>query len=564
MSFRACAVVPVFNHHSGLGRIAAALAAQSLPVIFVDDGSDAETKHVLAQLADGAAVEVLTLPENRGKGAAVLAGFEHAAARGCTHALQVDADGQHDLDDAAALLALATAHPDHLVSGLPCYDDSVPAVRFYGRYITHALIWLDTLSLRLRDSMCGYRVYPLAPSLALARRVRIGRRMDFDTDIMTRLYWAGTESLFVPTRVRYPEDGVSHYRMGADNARMAWLHLRLFGGMIPRAPKLAYRSLTRLRRRHWARIAESGSLAGLRFLGTLDRLLGRTVSRAIVMPVAVWFYFAHTRARRASRQFLAAAGIAPTLANGVRHFNEFAISILDKVLAWHAPARVPIDFSDCKPLTDAVAARRGVLLLTAHLGNAEAARALAGVMPDLRINALVHTANARKINAMLERTAAEYPLRLIQVADFGAETAWTLRDKILAGEQVVIVGDRTPVAGDAVVNAEFLGRPAPFPIGPYVLAHVLECPVYLFLCVREGRGYKAFVEPFAERIHLPRAGRATAAAQWAGRYARRLEYYARRDPLQWYNFYDFWEGTAAQPRPAGAPLQAAHSGANHG
>ncbi|HEX7341996.1 MAG TPA: glycosyltransferase family 2 protein [Rhodanobacteraceae bacterium] len=247
MSFRPCAVIPVYNHHACLARVVTALRGHGLSVILVDDGSDATTCAVLDEQAALAEVACLHLPSNQGKGAAVLAGIALAATRDFTHALQVDADGQHDLDDVPVLLARAAAHPDCLISGCPRYDEDVPAVRFYGRYLTHALIWLDTLSLTLRDSMCGFRVYPVAPSLALARRVTIGARMDFDTDIMTRLYWAGTESLFVETCVRYPADGISHFRMVADNARMTWLHLRLFAGMLPRAPGLLRRTLARRR-----------------------------------------------------------------------------------------------------------------------------------------------------------------------------------------------------------------------------------------------------------------------------------------------------------------------------
>lgn len=255
MTFHPCAVIPVYNHHACLARVVAALRAHGLPVILVDDGSDAPTREVVDAQAALAQVECVRLAANQGKGVAAMAGIARAGARDFTHALQVDADGQHDLDDVPRLLALAKAHPDHLVSGCPRYDEGVPAVRFYGRYLTHALIWLDTLSLSLRDTMCGFRVYPVAPSLALAQRVRIGRRMDFDTDIMTRLYWAGTESLFVPTRVRYPEDGISHFHMVADNARMTWLHLRLFAGMWPRLPGLVRRSWAR--RRAPARSAEA-------------------------------------------------------------------------------------------------------------------------------------------------------------------------------------------------------------------------------------------------------------------------------------------------------------------
>lgn len=245
MSFKPCTVIPVYNHRSCLPRLVAVLHGYGLPVILVDDGSDAATRRVLNQQAALEGVICRHLSGNQGKGMAVMAGIAEAEAQGFTHALQVDADGQHNLDDVPKLLAQARAHPDHLVSGWPRYDDNVPTIRFYGRYLTHALIWLDTLSLTLRDSMCGFRVYPVAASLAVGRRARIGARMDFDTDIMTRLYWARTESVFVPTRVRYPEDGVSHFRMGADNARMIWLHVRLFSGMWPRLPELLRRSLRR-------------------------------------------------------------------------------------------------------------------------------------------------------------------------------------------------------------------------------------------------------------------------------------------------------------------------------
>lgn len=549
MSFTPCAVIPVYNHHAGLARITAALLAQGLPIILVDDGSGAATKQVLQELTAGEArIECLTLPKNGGKGGAVLAGMERARERGYSHALQIDADGQHDTADAPAMLALAEQHPDRLISGAPQYDASVPAVRFYGRYLTHGLVWVHTLSLSLKDSMCGFRVYPLEQSLALARQAHIGRRMDFDTDIMVRLYWAGTGSLFLPTRVRYPEDGISHFRMLRDNARMAWLHLRLFCGMLPRAPALIRRD--RSGTRHWARIGERGSVSGLRFLGFCDRVLGRPLTHLMLYPVTAYFFLTHPQARRASRRFLAAAGVASTLVSSFRHFMQFSLSILDKVAAWDDPRRVQVEFPDHEALSRALAAGRGVLLLSAHLGNLELARALATHLPGIRVNALVYTSNAQKMNTMLEKTSTDYALRLIYVEEIGADTALMLREKIAAGEVVVIVGDRTPVADRSpVVKAAFLGKPAPFAIGPYVLAHVLECPVFLFFCLQQERSYRLYLEPFAENIRLPRKGRSMAVAAWATRYAARLADYASRFPLQWYNFYDFWGDEAATAAP---------------
>ncbi|HSN18681.1 MAG TPA: glycosyltransferase [Gammaproteobacteria bacterium] len=553
MSFRPCAVIPVYNHHLALPRLVAGVRDIGLPVILVDDGSDAVTKAALAVLKD---VEVLTQPMNGGKGKAVLAGIAMAAEQGYSHVLQVDADGQHDIGDAPKLLKLAEEHPHHLISGAPIYDESVPKVRFYGRYLTHALVWLSTLSFTLIDSMCGFRVYPVTETLALAKRARIGTRMDFDTDIMVRLYWAGTECLFVPTKVHYPEDGLSNYRMFKDNLRMFWLHLRLDSGMLLRSPGLIRRSLARKRQLHWAHIGERGTLAGLRFIGALDRIFPRWVGHAVLYPVTAYFFLVHGNARRASRRFLKAAGQPATLGQSFRHFFAFSISILDKVAAWYDPKRIPVELGEAERrlFLDAVGQKRGLLLLSGHLGNLELARAIATLIPGITVNALVYTQNSRKLTAMLEETNEAYHLKLIYVQEIDPGTAMSLREKIDAGEVVVIVGDRVPVghgrsahhAEDATVQASFLGKPAPFAIGPYVLAHILECPVLLFFCLHQAQGYKIYMEPFAERIHLPRKGRDYAAAGWAARYAERLADYAARFPLQWYNFYDFWDEEASR------------------
>ncbi|GAA5786447.1 glycosyltransferase family 2 protein [Chitiniphilus shinanonensis] len=234
------AVVPVYNHPRAIGGVVAALRAAGLPCILVDDGSDADCAAVLDRLA-GDGVEVLSHDRNRGKGAAVASGFRRAAQRGYTHALQLDADGQHDTAALPTLLAAAHANPGAVIAGYPVYDDSVPAIRLYGRYLTHIWVWIHTLSLRIRDSMCGFRIYPLRPTLALLAHAHVGRRMDFDTEILVRLDWAGVPVVNLPVRVRYPQDGVSHYRMGRDNLLLTLMHLRLFLGMLPRAPQLLRR-----------------------------------------------------------------------------------------------------------------------------------------------------------------------------------------------------------------------------------------------------------------------------------------------------------------------------------
>lgn len=235
------AVIPVYNHAGPVASVARALRAHGLPVLLVDDGSEPACAAALDVLAAEEGIALLRLPSNQGKGGAVMAGLRQALATGWTHALQIDADGQHDVSDVPAFVAQAEAHPGHFVCGCPVYDASVPKARLYGRYATHVWVWINTLSMAVRDSMCGFRVYPLAPTVALLDRARIGRRMDFDVEIAVRLVWAGVPVLNQPTRVRYPEEGVSHFRVWRDNALISAMHARLFFGMLWRAPRLLWR-----------------------------------------------------------------------------------------------------------------------------------------------------------------------------------------------------------------------------------------------------------------------------------------------------------------------------------
>ncbi|HSC81740.1 MAG TPA: glycosyltransferase family 2 protein [Chitinolyticbacter sp.] len=242
-----CAVIPVYNHGDAVGEVIAALRRNALPCVLVDDGSEAGCAVVLDRWAEREpdAIRVVRLPRNQGKGGAMMAGLRAALQAGYSHALQIDADGQHNAGDIPAFIAQACSQPERLICGCPVYDDSVPKGRLYGRYLTHVWVWINTLSLEIRDSMCGFRVYPLAPTVALLDSARIGRRMDFDIEILVRLHWRGMRIVNLPTRVHYPADGVSHFRVCADNVLISRMHARLFFGMVLRAPLLLWRRLFR-------------------------------------------------------------------------------------------------------------------------------------------------------------------------------------------------------------------------------------------------------------------------------------------------------------------------------
>lgn len=237
--FNPCALVPVFNHEQVLARTLASIRRLELPVVLVDDGSNEACKAVIRQLASEMdQVHLIERSDNGGKGAALKTGMQAAARLGFSHALQIDADGQHNTDDIPTFLRLAETRPGCLIAGMPDYDDSVPKGRLYGRYLTHVWVWINTLSLVIKDSMCGFRVYPVQRSCQLLAEEPMGNRMDFDSEFMVRWRWRHWPIQQLSTRVIYPENGVSHFLAWRDNKLISWMHTRLFFGMLWRLPRL--------------------------------------------------------------------------------------------------------------------------------------------------------------------------------------------------------------------------------------------------------------------------------------------------------------------------------------
>jgi glycosyltransferase involved in cell wall biosynthesis len=238
---RPCVLIPVYNHAAAIERTCEGARRLGVPLLLVDDGSDRECAAVLDALAEAEDAILLRLPTNRGKGAAVKAGLREAERLGFTHALQVDADGQHAPEDFPPFLDGLTMASEELRIGYPRFDASVPRHRFYARYATHLLVWLNTLSFALRDTMCGVKLYPVIKVNRLVSRHGCGNRMQFDTELPVRWVWAGQAVRNLPVRVHYPLDGVSHFALWRDNAQLTLMHIRLFFGMLRRLPRLISR-----------------------------------------------------------------------------------------------------------------------------------------------------------------------------------------------------------------------------------------------------------------------------------------------------------------------------------
>ena len=239
-----CFVIPVYNHPHYLNALVEHLEHYQLPIIMVNDGSDVECSDLLRKIAqEHSCVDLIEHSQNLGKGQAVITGIQHAYKLGFSHAIQLDSDGQHCWDDISKFLEASQQNPEAMIIGQPEFDDSVPKKRLYGRYATHIWVWINTLSFEIKDSMCGFRIYPLASTIDLLNTAKFQLRMGFDTEILVRLKWNNVPFVNVPTKVIYPENGISHFNALRDNIGISKAHTRLFFGMLIRLPQLLSRKV---------------------------------------------------------------------------------------------------------------------------------------------------------------------------------------------------------------------------------------------------------------------------------------------------------------------------------
>ncbi|UBM07716.1 acyltransferase [Cupriavidus metallidurans] len=304
----------------------------------------------------------------------------------------------------------------------------------------------------------------------------------------------------------------------------------------------------RRRTPHWSAIGEATCVWGIWLLYGLYRAFGRLLFRVVMYPVVVYFWLAYPLARRSSMEYLArvkaatgAIGTQPTWRQSLRHLFSFGDTMLDKLLAIGGRYRFEhVSKEGGDVLLRQIASGRGGIIMTAHVGCLELCRAMANRLNGLRLTVLVHSAHAERFNRILARLDPDSMLQLYQIDDISPATALELSARVEAGEFVAIAGDRAPAHGGRAVRVPFLGQPARFPVGPYVLASLLKCPLYAMGCVREGRGHLIRFTELERVVTLPRATREERLQALAATYARWLEDLVARSPYDWFNFYDFW------------------------
>ncbi|WP_417224690.1 lipid A biosynthesis acyltransferase [Amphritea sp.] len=301
-------------------------------------------------------------------------------------------------------------------------------------------------------------------------------------------------------------------------------------------------------KKHWSGVAEAGSLLGMRFLLLVYRLFGRWGFRLILLPVISYFYLTRRQARQASAEYLTRllktfpqchqAGLST-----VRHFWCFGEILLDKLLVWMGRIhREDVVFATPEVFEEVDRSTRGGVILVSHLGNTEVCSALAHQLPNIKITMLVHTRHAEKFNTLMQQTNSNACINLMQVTDMTPATAMLLSERVAAGEYVVIAADRTPVNGTGRTSTvDFLGAQAAFPQGAFILAGLLGCPVYLLFCLKHRQQYHLYLESFAAKICFNRRNRREQLQSAVQAYAKRLEHYCQLAPLQWFNFFPFWQ-----------------------
>lgn len=322
---------------------------------------------------------------------------------------------------------------------------------------------------------------------------------------------------------------------------------------------------------HWASLAEHTFVSGIWLLFWVHRVLGRLPFLACLYPVVFYYWATRRDARRASLDYLkrlqahsGAVGHAPGWRDTLAHFRCFADTILDKLLAMSGSlSGANLRTEGEEGLRQLIEQGHGAIIVTGHIGCMELCRISAERHRGVRLNVLVHTIHAERFNRLLQRLHPHSEVRLIQVTDVNPATAMMLADKVAQGEFVAIAGDRVPVHQSMTVPARFLGQEAQWPVGPYVLAALLKCPLYAMACVREpqpggGEGYVLRAHCLAEQVVLPRGGRQAALAAFAQQFAGWLETVLQRSPLAWFNFFSFWQQGVV------APGHDQHDGSTHG
>lgn len=300
--------------------------------------------------------------------------------------------------------------------------------------------------------------------------------------------------------------------------------------------------------KHWADIAETTTVTGIRILIFVYRIGGPLLFRVCLFPVICFYFLFRNDFRQTSKEYLervqkkATQLPAVTWLLSFRHLWQFGLAQIDKFAIWTGSISIDkVVIHNDELLKQLIQSKQGGIFAVSHLGNLEICHALTQNQPGLKLTMLLHTKHAKKFNHILNQYRHNSAVKIIQVTDMDAAIAVQLSERVEQGEFIAIAADRVPVNNPAAtIPCEFLGEQASFPRGPFILASILAVPMIMLICIKQHGVYHMYLETLSEGGKVVRSDREDFILHTAQTYARRLEHYTCKEPLQWFNFYDFW------------------------
>lgn len=547
--FRPLVVLPTKDNAPTVGDLVRESLGHGHEVLVVDDGSIDGS----GDRAREAGATVLVHPVNLGKGEALLTAFRWARDHGFTHAVCLDADGQHYPSDIPRFVEAARTHPTAIVAG---WRDmrTAPGKSRFGQHFSNFWVWVET-GWTVEDTQCGFRVYPVGPVLGLGLR---GGRYELEVDVLVRGLWAGIPVVDLPCAVFYPpaDERQTSFRPIVDPARITFLNIGLLAERLTRPSR--WRRHPVLRGEEW-RDHHHGSFFGWWIVVMLIRWTGRWPAYAVASGVALWFAVFAVRPRRAIERYGHRIGRSALGSRwlAVRVFHAFALSLVDRFLLLTRGSE-PFVFERPESLVAAYRAvedGRGLVVLSGHVGNPDLGAAAFHGRIDRPVNVLQYAGPTDPYVRLVREVAPERAPTIIALNDDAHHASILAIRALRRGEVVAIKADRS--FDGRTVEVPFLDGLVAIPTGPFLMAAISGAPMIVLGCFKESATrYRIVSTPPVVLTFSGRDSRDADVARWARSFAAQLERWVREYPTQWYQFHDPW---LAEPEREPIPAVEARS-----
>jgi predicted LPLAT superfamily acyltransferase len=544
--FNPCIVIPCYEKHALLlNDTLTNYLDLNLPIIIIDDGSSEVYSAKITEVAQKHHCHLIRNESNGGKGYAIKAGLKYAFEKQFTHAIQIDSDGQHSSLKIRELISKAQKHPQSVISGYPIYDHTISKARYYGRYLTHIWVWIHTLSFSIKDSMCGYRVYPLEKANKVLAKYNPGNKMDFDIEILVYHYWENSQIVYIDVPVTYPENNVSYFKGVDDNILITKMHTRLFFTMLAKLPIILKNKLTKSDDQKWYKANESGSYFLMLMTFNVFKFLGVMPVRFIGFFISAYYSVLSSEAKKHSQRFYQIysdycfkQNIPQKKLSYFSHIRSFTNMVIDKLCVWAKKIkRENINAEDLRKYYEILNKNQGFFFISSHFGNIEIIRSIGQTNKNFKINTLMYTKNSQKIFSIINKISKNANMGIIDISEISPALAITLKEKLESKELVFCMGDRLTVKSDKSLTVNLLGQNAILPYGPFLLAHLLDHPIYAIHCFREKNEYRIALKEIESNKSINKNENIQNLAQ---SYAREVENLILSSPTQWFNFTKIW------------------------